>query len=83
MISIRKFRSSDLDGVIKVIETIPDWFDEDARKRAIPIDLDHQIVFVAERDEIVGFISNGSKAGFRGRIAAFRQVNAAAPAANR
>jgi hypothetical protein len=33
--------------------------------------------------EIVGFISNGSKAGFRGRIAAFRQVNAAAPAASR
>ena len=47
-----------LEQVIKIIEALPEWFDIDARTRAIPIDLQFQEVYVAEDDgQIVGFIT--------------------------
>lgn len=45
-------------GVLAVAEALPQWFDEDARRRAIPIDLRHQIGFAAVVDQqVVGFIT--------------------------
>jgi GNAT superfamily N-acetyltransferase len=47
-----------LEQVLQIIEALPDWFDNDARTRAIPIDLQFQEVFVAEDGgRIVGFIT--------------------------
>ena len=58
MIAIRKGKSSDLSGILEVARTLPDWFDDDARNRAIPIDIRHQPSFVAtDEDRIVGFVT--------------------------
>jgi GNAT superfamily N-acetyltransferase len=47
-----------LEQVLQIIEALPDWFDFDARSRAIPIDLQFQKVYVADDgDQIVGFIT--------------------------
>ena len=47
-----------LEQVLQLIEALPDWFDIDARTRAMPIDLLFQEVFVAEDEgRIVGFIT--------------------------
>jgi GNAT superfamily N-acetyltransferase len=47
-----------LELVVQLIEALPDWFDIDARTRAMPIDLLFQEVFVAEDEgRIVGFIT--------------------------
>jgi GNAT superfamily N-acetyltransferase len=47
-----------LEQVIQIIEALPEWFDVDARTRAIPIDLLYQQVFVADDGgRIVGFIT--------------------------
>ena len=55
---IRRYHDSDMKAVLEVAESLPEWFDEDARKRAIPTDLKHQIVYVAEESaRILGFIS--------------------------
>lgn len=57
-ILIREYSAADFDGVLAVIESLPEWFNEDARRRAIPIDLRHQVVFVAEDvGRITGFAS--------------------------
>ncbi len=48
---IRRFTLEDLEQVIKIAELLPEWFDEDARVRAIPIDLKFQEVFVCEDDD--------------------------------
>lgn len=46
------------EQIIQIIEALPDWFDFDARTRAMPIDLQFQEVYVAEVGaQIVGFIT--------------------------
>lgn len=62
---IRRFTLDDLDEVIQLSELLPEWFDVDARTRAIPIDLRFQEVFVCETScrgteedgHILGFIA--------------------------
>ena len=62
---IRRFTLDDLDEVIQLSELLPEWFDVDARIRAIPIDLRFQEVFVCETScrgteedgHILGFIA--------------------------
>ena len=47
-----------LEQVLQIIGALPDWFDMDARTRAMPIDLLFQEVFVAaDGGQIVGFIT--------------------------
>jgi GNAT superfamily N-acetyltransferase len=47
-----------LEQVLQLIEALLDWFDYDARTRAMPIDLQFQEVFVAEVEgHTVGFIT--------------------------
>lgn len=45
---IRSFTPKDLEQIVRIAELLPEWFDEDARTRAIPIDLKFQEVFVCE-----------------------------------
>jgi GNAT superfamily N-acetyltransferase len=55
---VRPTGTADHPAVIALVETLPEWFDEDARKRAIPVDLEHQSGFIASEDgEISGFIT--------------------------
>ncbi len=57
-IETRLIEEKDHLGILKIAEELPDWFDEDARKRAIPADLRHQSGFVAlSEGQIVGFIT--------------------------
>jgi GNAT superfamily N-acetyltransferase len=47
-----------LEQVLGIIEALPDWFDIDARTRAMPIDLQFQEVYLAvDGGQIVGFIT--------------------------
>jgi GNAT superfamily N-acetyltransferase len=56
--TIRELRQEDQAEVLALIETIPQWFNNDARERAIPIDIQHHHGYVAEADGlIVGFIT--------------------------
>ena len=58
MITTRPLERQDHAAVLAVAQTLPEWFDEDARERAIPADLRHQDGFVALADEaLVGFIT--------------------------
>ena len=58
MPEVRAMSSDDLPGILAVAGSLPDWFDEDARTRAIPADIRHQNGFVASEDgEVVGFIT--------------------------
>ena len=58
MIDTRKLQEMDYQAALAVAEELPDWFDVDARGRAIPMDLRHQHGFVALLDGIVaGFIT--------------------------
>jgi len=58
MIETRPLQETDYAAVLAVAEALPDWFDADARERAIPIDLKLQHGFVALCDGIVaGFIT--------------------------
>ncbi|MCP4547506.1 MAG: GNAT family N-acetyltransferase [bacterium] len=54
----RQYTLQDHPGIIAVADALPEWFDQDARTRAIPLDLRHQEGFVAIVDGIVvGFIT--------------------------
>jgi len=61
--SVRPFTITDLEQVVRIAELLPEWFDEDARVRAIPIDLKFQEVFVCEdydksgKHALLGFIT--------------------------
>ena len=58
MIKTRTIRNTDYNAIVKVAESLSDWFDEDAREHSIPIDLRNQEGFVALcNGEIVGFIT--------------------------
>lgn len=55
---IREITERDQSAVLAVAEAIPQWFDADARTRAIPIDLRHHHGYLASSaDEIIGFIT--------------------------
>jgi GNAT superfamily N-acetyltransferase len=58
MTHIRALVQSDMGNVLRVAQALPEWFDADARSRAIPLDLRFQDGYVAERgDRLVGFIT--------------------------
>jgi len=57
-IETRVIEEQDRREILAVAEALPEWFDSDARGRAIPTDLWHQHGFVAlSEGEIVGFIT--------------------------
>jgi GNAT superfamily N-acetyltransferase len=57
-IEIRVMTKNDADAVLTIAEALSEWFDEDARLRALPLDLRFQDGFVAaEADDIMGFIT--------------------------
>ncbi|KKM81950.1 hypothetical protein LCGC14_1324590 [marine sediment metagenome] len=57
-IETRPIQQQDHPAILAVAEALPEWFDEDARGRAIPTDLRHQDGFVAlSEGKIVGFIT--------------------------
>jgi GNAT superfamily N-acetyltransferase len=58
VITVRPLRAEDHEAVLVVVEELYEWFDERARRRAIPVDLAHQDAFVAVGDGVVaGFIT--------------------------
>ena len=58
MIETRPIQEQDHADILAVAEALPEWFDADARRRAIPTDLRHQHGLVALSDgKIVGFIT--------------------------
>ena len=45
-------------GILEIVERLPEWFDETARTRSVPIDLRHQFGFVAVSNQrVVGFVT--------------------------
>jgi len=58
MIETRELNDSARPDVVAVANALPEWFDQDARTGAIPMDLKHQHGLVAVSDgRIVGFIT--------------------------
>ena len=58
MIETRQLKQEDLPAVLEVAESLPEWFDADARNRSIPIDVKHQEGFAATVEgAVVGFIT--------------------------
>jgi GNAT superfamily N-acetyltransferase len=58
MITTRPMEDRDHPGVLAVAEALPEWFDRDARGRAIPADIRHQDGFVAlSHGTIIGFVT--------------------------
>ena len=58
MIETRPIQEQDHTGILALTEALPEWFNADARRRAIPTDLLHQHGFVALSDgDIVGFMT--------------------------
>jgi len=56
--NIRRFTLEDQDQVLQISELLPEWFDIDARTRAIPIDIRFQeVLLVEENGQILGFIA--------------------------
>lgn len=44
--------------ILAVVENLPEWFDETARTRSVPVDVRSQIGFVAVREQrVVGFVT--------------------------
>ena len=45
-------------GILAVAENLPEWFDETARPKSIPIDIRHQEGFVSvSGQKVVGFLT--------------------------
>lgn len=45
-------------GILAVVEDLPEWFDETAKAKSIPIDIRHQEGFVAVSEQkVVGFLT--------------------------
>lgn len=58
MVDIRRMQPDEITAVLSIANALPEWFDADARERAIPIDLHFQDVYVAADDgAILGFIT--------------------------
>lgn len=57
-VEVREYNPQDYDPVLNLARQLPEWFNEDALRRSIPLDLKFQKVFVAEDSETIrGFIS--------------------------
>lgn len=57
-IKIRVAKKEDHREILAITDALHQWFDEDARNRAIPLDLLNQHVAVASlRGEVIGFIT--------------------------
>jgi GNAT superfamily N-acetyltransferase len=55
---IKPLSSVDYASIMDVVNELPLWFDEDARQRAIPVDLHFQDGFVAlDDDQVLGFVT--------------------------
>lgn len=55
---IRPLREADHAAVVAVVAELPEWFDERAKTISVPIDIKHQLGFVAERQgKVVGFMT--------------------------
>ena len=58
MIETRQIEEQDIPEILAIAEVLCDWFNENARKRVIPMDLRHQNGFVAlSEGKVVGFIT--------------------------
>ncbi|MBN1518388.1 GNAT family N-acetyltransferase [Candidatus Sumerlaeota bacterium] len=57
-INVRPIIAADHAAIVKLVAELPEWFSERTRNHAIPVDLKHQIGFVAEEaGAILGFIT--------------------------
>lgn len=57
-VKVRTSTSEDYREILNLAAGLPEWFDSDSLQRAIPVDILHQKVFVAESSHsIIGFIS--------------------------
>lgn len=57
-ITIRTMKPAECAEMLNVADELSDWFDDDARTRALPIDLRHQRVLVAVfHRELAGFVT--------------------------
>ncbi len=57
-VETRPIQEQDHPAILDVAEALHQWFNSDARRRAIPVDLRHQDGFVAVSDgKILGFIT--------------------------
>ena len=58
MIQYRKGTQYDLNGILEVALDLPEWFNDDARNRAIPIDVKHHRTFIAlDNENVIAFIT--------------------------
>ncbi|HTX78115.1 MAG TPA: GNAT family N-acetyltransferase [Longilinea sp.] len=58
MVEVRPMLGSDHAAVMGLVAGLSDWFDADARTRAIPLDLKYQRGIVAEKDgQVAGFVT--------------------------
>ena len=58
MIQIRVMTHQDIEAAANLAQALPEWFDEDARCRAIPLDCRFQDGFVVvEEAKLLGFIT--------------------------
>ena len=58
-IQILPLEEEHYSGILTVAEGLPEWFDEHARSKSIPIDIRHQEGFVAVSGQrVVGFVTH-------------------------
>jgi GNAT superfamily N-acetyltransferase len=58
LMKIREMIQNDYAGVLEVVESLPEWFDDTSRSHSIPIDIQHQDGFVAVQEgKVVGFVT--------------------------
>ena len=55
---IESINTKHYEGILGIVENLPEWFDESARTKAVPTDIRHQMGFVAvTAHRIVGFVT--------------------------
>ena len=55
---IEPLETKHYSGILAVVENLPEWFDETARTKSVPIDLRHQLGYVAVSNRrVVGFVT--------------------------
>lgn len=58
LIQIQSLEEEHYAGILTITEDLPEWFDETARSKSIPIDIRHQEGFVAiSGQKVVGFVT--------------------------
>ncbi|MBN1436937.1 MAG: GNAT family N-acetyltransferase [Sedimentisphaerales bacterium] len=57
-LEIRELQSEDIEDILEIADELSEWFDDDARTRAIPIDVRYQKGYAALVEKnVVGFIT--------------------------